>query len=279
MVRKDLNHAAISSRKLYAITNNGISGSVMCYLHNTATPFTSVYTVPTLSAAASAGGPTAARAMKASLTMVNDTQRLNQGGKVYTLVANQRLRIPAPASTMTQAEWNTLMDEIIAHPHTRAHSGADFVTPKTLVCHPSNIPDYTDFKEFEGTSTVDGFWAGISTAPSPGPVLGGVNKRPMSTIFVVFEPPAVDQTYTVTARASWYTRWPLDTIMGQSMKPIPTAPLSTINGAQDQAEHNKDEWSLGPAAKTVAQGAMSGVAGAVAAAAVRQRHRRPPPGW
>jgi len=259
MARWQVNNLVATSRKMLVVTNPGNSGTVLFYLHNTPTPFTSVSTVPTMALAAGSGGPTAARAMKASLTLVNTTKRLDMGGRVYTLVANQRTSFPEPI-TASQADWNTFMDEIIAHPHTRCWSGADFQSPKTFLAHPSNTTDYLDFNTFQGTLTPNGFSRVVGDDPNPLP-------RPMSTIYVVFEVPSATNDYTATARASWYSRWPLESILGQSMKDMPTAPQEHINAIQDHAEHNKDI----PVMPAVA-GAAVGIGLASAAMARRQRY-------
>lgn len=269
MTRMEITNAAGSSRKLLVITNTGDSGTLMMYVHNTATPFVSVHTVPTMSANASAGGPSTARAMKCSLTLVNNTRLMDLGGKIYTLVANQRTIMESP-STMTQAQWTSFTDDLIAHPHTKCWSGSDFQKPKTLLCHPSNIPDYTSFDRFNGTLSADQFAlvvSAYSTLSKP---------RPMSTIYVVMESPATNNVYTATARGSWYARWPLDTIMGQSMKDMPTAPQADINLMQDHAEHNKDQFAPSYSSSAAAS-AVTTVAGYAAGMAMgRMGPRRRP---
>merc|ERR1711964_258984 len=63
----------------------------------------------------------------------------------------------------------------------------------------------------------------------------------MSVIAYVFDQVADPQDYSVTVRASFYTRWPLTTVPGQSMKPIPTASPKIVNHVRDQAESYANE--------------------------------------
>lgn len=169
--------------------------------------------------------------MKAGVTVVNRTQLLDMGGQVSVLNSSQRVSLPAAPSAMSQAQWSTFFDEIVSHPKSRIYSGADFKKPKTFVTHPLDQTDYLHYEGWHGTLTADEFWAHIAIWPGLAP-----DPRPMSTVFVVLEVPAVENTYECKSRGSYYTRWPLNTVPGQAQRPVPTAAAGVINAARDHAE-------------------------------------------
>jgi hypothetical protein len=136
---------------------------------------------------------------------------------------------------MTQAEWISFRDTILAHPERKAHSATEFSSPKTFVCHPMDQVDFQDFKTWEGSvdaDTMGGTWA---VWPSSTP-----QRRPMSTLFIFVAGPSVAQSYTFSARAAFYLRYPLDSVPGQAMRPIPTGSISTINSHHQAAMALKD---------------------------------------
>lgn len=221
---------AIGTRFMIVCSSTGHSGTPGSIVFP-AVPTVGIRTIPTLALGGTAGGPTSGRAMKAGVTIVNSTAALNRGGRVYVLNSNQRVELPAAPSAMIPADWDTMMNEIVAHPKTRALSGSHFAEPKTLVCHPTDQADYLNYGEWYGGITVDNFWSHISIWP------GVVSqRRPMSAVYIVFEGPAAVQDYTVSWRAHYYTRWPLDSILGQSQKFVPTKDAKTLNDGRDHAE-------------------------------------------
>lgn len=219
------------SRKIVVIANTGVGGTLGLYVNNTTTPFLQVSTLPTLAAADDAGGPTSGRAMKCGVSIVNTTQRLNVGGRVTILNANQRFLVPAAPSAMTQAQWSAFADEVVGHPAAVSMGGADFTHPKLIVSHPVNGPEYSNYDEWKGTSTADNFASHWAIWPA-----GVPDARPMSTIVLVFEDPPVLNTYVLSMMAQYYTRWPINTILGQHMRPTPVAAAADINRHQQHAE-------------------------------------------
>jgi hypothetical protein len=231
MVRNNLTHA-VGDVTIVAITNTGGSGSVMGVLTVSGGVVSRfVFTIPTLAASDDAGGPTSGRAMKAGVSLVNTTQLLNRGGRIFTLHANQRIRLTAAPSAFTVADHTALDQTIKAFPSTREHDGAEFGRPSELSTTVVDHPAYETFSEWRGTDTIDEFFSTFAIWPGSIP-----DSRPMSTVLISFQPPAVTQTYTITARATFYTRWPLDTIVGQAQTPIPTAPASLINSMHTVAD-------------------------------------------
>lgn len=224
-------NAPTTVRTILAVANTGVSGSVLGFVTNNATPGAGVSTIPLLAAGSDAGGPTSGRAMKSGVTIINRTQLLNQGGQLCVLNAIQRLSFPAAPSAMTQAQWNEVADGILAHPRSRLFSGADFAKSKTFVNHPLDQTDYLSYQGWRGSLTVDEFWAHLAVWPGSSHA-----TRPMSTTLIVLEPPAVQNTYEVKTRSMFYTRWPLDSVPGQAHRAVPTASPQVVNAHRDFAE-------------------------------------------
>jgi len=217
-----------TSRQVWFITNTGRSGTLMMRVAIPASgsATVTVHTAPLLAATDDAGGPTSGRAMKAGVTLVNNTADINAGGRVYVLRSDQRMKALAAPSTMTIAQWNTLANEIIAHPEARAHSGKDFQRPMHFHASLADAVDYENFAEWMGTDTADTFGQHVFVWPGVSP-----DTRPLSTICVVMETTALAQDYTVTARGTWYTRWPLDSIGGQVQTDVPVASAKAVDSA------------------------------------------------
>lgn len=212
---------------IYCITNTGRSGTVAVRMsNNTTTPSTAAYTIPTLSTADDVGGPTSGRAMKCTVEIVNVSAPLYMGGRVYVLRAHQRVPLLADPTVMTIAQQSALIDSIKSHPDCRSYAGTDFVKP--FRCH-SEVVDhdnYTGYGEWKGTDTVTNFMAHSSIWPGLDPLV-----RPMSATWIIFQRPAANQDYTMSFKASFYTRWPLNTVPGSRQTPVPTAPAHIVNAA------------------------------------------------
>lgn len=231
---------------LFAITNNGSSGSVASFIRGevVAGVFTVngnfTYTIPTLALADSAGGPTSSRAMKAGVSVVNSTSKFNMGGRVFHMNSQQRVRLAAAPSAFTGTNLTSLIDTIKGFPNCIGYSGPHFEESREFSCNVVDNTRYEDFDEFLGTLTLDEFWDHIGIWPTA--VGTKPADRPMSTCFLIFTPPAVTNTYTISVRASYYTRWPLNTIPGQTMKPVPVADPKIINKIHETG-HNMAEVS------------------------------------
>lgn len=209
-------------------TNTGQSGTVFTvgYLAAGAltVPSYAVYTIAAIAASDVAGGPTSGRAMKCSLGLVCTTPQLSRGGRVTTLNSQSRVRLDFAPSLNNRAQFLALADSIRIVPTSKALDATDFAPEKQMSNNIVDQTTYEDFEEWAGTQSVDEFWEHIAVWP------GATRRdRPMSTAWCVLSPPVGQQTYTISGSASYYTRWPLFTVPGQSMRPIPTASASTIN--------------------------------------------------
>lgn len=230
MARLDIN---LSNRHLLIFSNVGDSAGVGAYINPTAAPYAGgIMNIATMTSSATAGGPTSARAMKFGVSLLNSTPSLSRGGRVYVLNANQRFLLAASPSTMTEAQWDAVSDMVKAHPKVQTFSGSDFASEKTFVSFPTNDADYRCYRHWGGTDTASSFLTHLST-------YSGASTdypRPMSTIFVVIDEPASAQNWSIFCRSAYYSRWPLNSVLGQSNVPVPTAPLDALNAAGRIAE-------------------------------------------
>jgi len=225
---------------IYCVTNTGRSGTVAVRLHNNGTTsYTGLFTVPLLATADDVGGPTSGRAMKCTIEAVNVTAPLSMGGRVYVLNAHQRITLPADPTLMTVAQQTTLIDSIKAHPDCLSYAGTDFIKPFKMHSDVVDHDTYTGYGEWKGTDTVATFLQHAAIWPGVDPL-----ARPMSAMWVVFQRPAATQDYTVSFKASYYTRWPLNTVPGTRQTPVPTAPASVVNAAT--SNRKATPWSGGP---------------------------------
>lgn len=216
------------TRTLICVTNTGISGTAMATLQSDGILVTqTAYTIPLLAAADSAGGPTSGRAMKSGVHIINTSPFLNKGGRVYVLKCTARVRMGQSVVGLTVANFNTLFNTLVAHPDTIQAGGEDFGGKgKMINNHVVDVQKYEDFAEWNGTQTVVDFFAHVAVWP-----LLVTKDRPMSSIWVLIETPPAAQTYSVDAHSAFYTRWSVDTVVGQNMVPIPTAPADVLNAA------------------------------------------------
>jgi len=217
---------------LIAATNVGIAGTVFTTItqNGAGAPNYQVWTIPTLALADTVGGPTSGRAMKMSLGLVNTTPLLNRGGRVTVLNGQSRIRLDNAPSAASLATFNNIVATIRAMPNTQMHDAAHFGVERQMTSSVVDSVTYEDYEEWVGTESVDEFWEHIAVW------VGSVRRdRPMSTVWMVLSPPAVQQTYTVSAKASYYTRWGLSTVPGQSQYDVPTATPTFINRLQSHA--------------------------------------------
>ena len=58
----------------------------------------------------------------------------------------------------------------------------------------------------------------------------------MSSLIFLVDKPVELQNYTFTARCSYYTRWPMEHVLGQHHPQVPTATASFVNEVRDVGE-------------------------------------------
>jgi hypothetical protein len=220
------------------VTNVGKAASLGFYLRwgGGAVVNRDILTPQLLSTGGTAGGPTSMRAMKAGASLVCTTPVLSRGGRVYTLNCEQRLLFPAAPSAFTAANCDTVYNSIIQHPHTHVHDATDFGEPKHLTCVVCDGPAYENFEENDGALAVDDFCAHIAQWGGGSP--SDNERRPMSVLIYAFDIPANAQTFTFELTGRWYTRWPLSTVAGRLMTPIPVGTAAQVNGALAAARNS-----------------------------------------
>lgn len=216
-------------------TNPGLFGTVMSTVQFNPTlganAVREVHTIPVMAQTDTAGGPTSARAMKCSLVMTCTTPVLDRGGIVYRLHAQQRIKLPDSLSGpgWSGIAWELFSRGIQSHPDVRTGDLSEYGKPRELISNVVDQTRYHDFHEFLGTATVEEFWRVISCWSVAG-VGSELEDRPMSTsIYVIYAPSGKPQSINFSCYASWYTRWALDTVPGQAMRAVPTAPAEVLN--------------------------------------------------
>jgi len=236
VVRADITMGVLDT-VLIAATNVGIAGTVLSFglANGAGAPVFTTLTIPTISVADFAGGPTSARAMKYSMGLSCTTPLLSRGGRVSVLNGQSRLRMDLPPSTMTAAVFQAICNSVRGMPNTHIYDNTHFGETRDMSGSVVDSVTYEDFEEFVGTETTDEFWEHIAVWP------GSIRRdRPMSTSWIVLSPPAFQQTYTISVKAAYYTRWGLATVPGQSQIDIPTAPASIVNRIQSLAHTMAD---------------------------------------
>jgi len=243
LVSDDFQIGAVNS-KILVVSNCGNAGTVGYIYEVTPTGgFVGVLplTIPTVSASDRAGGPSAGRAMKFSCSVINCTNALKRGGRVTYINSSQRL--PAMAGTTIHWDLLPLLSGIKSSPYRRRIMGETLVEPKQLIGFPVDSSAYARFGNWRGTLTMEEFNQHTLGASDSNPIGDplALSQRPMSVVAFLFDPVTDLQDYSVTIRASYYTRWPLTSVPGQSMKSIPTAPAAVINHVNDHVEASAND--------------------------------------
>lgn len=276
LVSGDFTVSAVAGESTILVaTNTGDSGTV-CEIFNLNATGKHVggeqlFTIPTLAASDTSGGPSAMRAMKFSVSVVNCTNALKRGGRVTYLNSSQRLPpIGVPNSDNALA---AVVTGIKSSPQRRRITGDLLGHSTQLIGYPVDSIEYGSFLPGRGTLTNAEFRRhvyGASAASAP-------DRRPMSVIAYVFDAVSDQQDYSVTIRASYYTRWPLTSVPGQHMKNMPSAPPGHINHVHTHAQNTAHELTniveggalahFGPKAFQAVRNATSTVASRMGASA------------
>lgn len=222
------------------------------------------YTVPALSLPATSGGCSSGRAMKCSVSLVCNTPVMKRGGRVYILNCDQRIHFPNVPTSMSYAEWTTTINTVKSHPDVQRYDLSEFGSERECISHVVNQPDYYTYDEWHGAQDPafsNRFLDHLGSWPS---AVDTERRRPMSTIIVIVEGSADEQTITLTPRASWYTRHPLDSLPGQAMVTVPTSTLAETNQMNAfAASHANQLLSIAASAKETVQtmGELASLAG------------------
>lgn len=189
-----------------------------------------MFNIPTLSAhtenSITAGGhPSAGRSMKLGVTVINNTNALKRGGRVTHLNTYQRLPNWTPEPGGHQ-DWTGTIEAVKAAPDRRRINGDTLLRARQLIGTVVDSNTYHQFEQWMPDETRSTFSSHVlDNVYSAEDAYGHrfYHRRPMSTVAYVFDPTDEPQDYSITIRASFYTRWALTSVPGQSMSPIPVA--------------------------------------------------------
>jgi len=227
---------AIGETIFIAATCPGSAGTVALIGRQSgiAAPTYSVATIPTLSLSDEAGGPTSARAMKFGVSLTCNTPLLSRGSRVFHLNGQSRIRVDSSPSAVSLAVFQAIVNVVTAMPTCIPYDNTHFGDTKLFTSNVVDNVTYIDFNLFEGTLTVDQIFAHMAVWPG---LSAGLRDRPMSTTWLVFPPPSIAQTYALAMHGSYYTRWGLSTVQGQSQTDIPVAPIAVVNSIHERSDH------------------------------------------
>lgn len=190
------------------------------------------FSMPTLEKHDTAEGASAGRPMRYAVSVVNCTNLMNRGGRVFYLNSAQRMPfvVAETANSQTSYDFSTLVESVKATNIRQAVDGADLKAGQHLIGFPTDTTQYHAYNTWGGDEEhFDDYLKRISVAYSD-------KTKPMSVQAWIFEPTTEPQSYEVTMRSSYYTRWPLTSIPGQKMAITPTAHPDIVNGAMHAAE-------------------------------------------
>jgi hypothetical protein len=219
-------------RQIYFGTGIAGASTIGCLISiKTSAPMTRttyMQDVPQLINATTAGGPTSSKIAAASFDLVNTTQLLKMGGRVFTLALDQRLALPGLPSSLSGEDWNNIFNTLVSHPHTKARSAQDFARPYRMSCHPVDQTLYDHFAVHRGHLTFDEFFAHIGTWSAESFALGTEADRPMSTVVYLLDNAPESQAVAFAARSQHLTRWPVASLQSTLVKPSPTGSAGKV---------------------------------------------------
>jgi len=227
---------ALGMKRMVLVSNVGSSATVAVVLSwdnagNLVTPV--IHSIPTLALTASTGGAVSGRAMRYSVTLTNTTATVNNGSTITYVNLDSRIALPNSPFSMTGPQWNVVYDKLTDNRNAVVVNGNVFSSPKTLVGHVVDQTTYHDYVSWKGAyTTISQFFDHLAEWPG---LESHSRGRPMTTIAAMFDTPSQPQTYFCCVDSHYYTRWPIDTLQGQSHTPVPTAPQHVINADSAKA--------------------------------------------
>lgn len=233
MFRFNSNNA---NQLILCFTNVGYGSTVGIQVVNGTTPDLYDLTIAKLKNNFTSGGPTSGRAMKMGISMRNESRQDILGGGVYILRTTRRLNLPTAPTAMTQAQWTEFASEIVSHQDCRSLSSVKMsITPHKEFVRPRDQPKYEGFESWLGELNPTTFLSHTAVWTS----VGAEYSFPMESMWVVVEKAggADVNTYEFTARADYYTRWPLDNIMSDKARPVPVVSAEALAEAAKEGKY------------------------------------------
>jgi hypothetical protein len=194
---------------------------------------TTLMTLPTIADTAAAGGPSSTKASKIGMVIKNATKVLDVGGRVYSLVLDQRIQLPAAPSTMVATQWQAVFNKLTAHPACRSYAATTAVKGIKMSAHVVDNARYDSFEANIGEAPdIDFFlehFAQWTTSDFE-------KTRSMSTLLFMYARPTATQNYTISVRGQMLTRWPVETVLGQQQTDVPTKTPAQITEERKKGE-------------------------------------------
>jgi len=215
---------------LYIVNNTGDSATCGLYVFNAATPTYTVKNAARLQAIGPTGGPTSGRAMRCGVELGNSTAALTAQGRVHVLVTDSRLTIDGAPGGATQAGWTALITAVSTHPECRHFTGSELLTTHMFYSRPRNQADYEDWAGWQGVLNSTQFVSTCLDYNTWTP-----RAFPMSAIYIVFEPIATSQVYTVTPHVQYMTRWDAGNVMSTTQRISPTTEQKMFDAMAEEA--------------------------------------------
>jgi hypothetical protein len=209
---------------LFVNTGHGVKMAAKVVV--SATPTVSTKSGNYMQTPAVDGGATSGRAMRLGVEIQNTSKRVDMGGRVYTLVSNERQRIPTDASAMTQLQWQNLVDDIVTNPKTKGLNGAFLETPFYLYSTPHTQKSYLGYNGWSGSSETVDEWFKHATNSN-----GSMYDMPMSAIWVVIKASPAVNTYNFRVHCDYNLRFSAGNVLSTKMIHTPTVSAEALNAA------------------------------------------------
>jgi hypothetical protein len=175
---------------------------------------------------AAEGGASSGRAMRLGVELQNTSKRVDMGGRVFTLVSNERQQLPAAADNMTKAQWQALVDDIVTNPKTEGINGALLETPLRLYSTPHTQKSYLQYEAWTGNNEgVNSFFKHATCLD------GEMFDMPMSAIWVVIKASTAVNSYNFRVHADFNLRFSAGNVLSTKMGHTPTVPAAALNAA------------------------------------------------
>lgn len=223
----------INTDRLIFVTSTGSSGAVMGMVTRTNATGALSYNVYGLNKISTCGtatvvGPTSGRSQTCSFELTNFSNPLNAGGEILIIPLVQRLGVTGmPSQWQASGGFSSVVTALMDLGKFRPNNLIDFMhvpKPRQYYCSVADRTIYERFEPWRAVETDDA--AGFndySTEFMTWEGLGNETRRPRGMNYYAIYIPAVatNQSLSITVRASFYLRWPLNTPLAEMQTAIP----------------------------------------------------------
>lgn len=218
--------------RLIFVTSTGSSGAVMGMVtrtNSTGALSFNVYGLNKISVCGTATvvGPTSGRSQTCSFELTNFSNPLNAGGEILIIPLVQRLGVSGMPSTWGSAGFSSIVAALMDLGRFKPNNLIDFMHVPKARQYYCSVADRTVYERFEPWRAVEtddaaGF-NDYSTEFMTWEGLGNETRRPRGMNYYAIYIPAVAnaQSLSITVRASFYLRWPLNTPMAEMQTAVP----------------------------------------------------------